>query len=227
MSNAVVEGWLQRAPPSIRDASLRAQLEHVVTQSREACVDALRKLANAQEELAFCAFWQSVLQERGAAIRASQLRSEPQRAAAPRCSRANRRAAPRSGGRRLRKDRRDGGPRPAHPRLGRAARVGAGAHLHARSGDGDPRAADRLCGRPRGKGAARRHLPLARALHLQTRTTTPAPPTSSRPAYRGVRCASLVALGTSGAKLWGRLGLTPCAAWTLLPRTSSRPSRAL
>ena len=64
MSNAVVEGWLQRAPPSIRDASLRAQLEHVVTQSREACVDALRKLENAQEELAFCAFWQSVLQER-------------------------------------------------------------------------------------------------------------------------------------------------------------------
>ena len=61
---AVVEGWLQRAPPSIRDASLRAQLEHVVTQSREACVDALRKLENAQEELAFCAFWQSVLQER-------------------------------------------------------------------------------------------------------------------------------------------------------------------
>ncbi len=59
MSNAVVEGWLQRAPPSIRDASLRAQLEHVVTQSREACVDALRKLENAQEELAFCAFWQS------------------------------------------------------------------------------------------------------------------------------------------------------------------------
>ena len=61
---AVVEGWLQRAPPSIRDASLRAQLEHVVTQSREACADALRKLENAQEELAFCAFWQSVLQER-------------------------------------------------------------------------------------------------------------------------------------------------------------------
>ena len=35
MSNAVVEGWLQRAPAAIRNASLRAQLEYVVVRSRE------------------------------------------------------------------------------------------------------------------------------------------------------------------------------------------------